>query len=403
MANRLIWLLCVLPLLLARLYADCGFDGTFALNCASAKNEEATLKEIKFGKTLYYQCTYARYDGTNYESELKHYDCTSKFNLQAKSISAKDHIIGAFVNDIFKYRGVKGTSPSVFADAIDTAPIYARIATLKPKIAAAKSQWKSFYRSVMESVKIDSKAKSGSTLSAIYAGLVTVDSKYFVDGYVNSLGEAELKPKYKKVTTLSPESQNALAALWAWLTGDASASRLSFKLSSPIDFLDKYVLSYFIQFAVLIRPIFMEMVLWAMVLLFLYSSTFYVYKKWQSRFLESPESVNALPFMTGTAVAVAFFVVPVISDGTVKQLPHGMHADSKNNGSSLAQEFIRVSAQTSTYFANWASDVAMKVFLSHSAKKMGFLDVDDTTIADLKKRAKEIDDDKTDLLQEGYF
>lgn len=291
--------------------------------------------------------------------------------------------------------------PSSSSLAQQLSSLYALAKQYQGPVNNKNTPWAGKMKTIIKSSNIDSSSKYEETMSAQLTAVFTADPNYFINKFINPAGELELKAKYKTLTsTLSATDASLWQTIVSIFTGpDNSGMGITYTPTTSIDFLDKQVLGFFIKMMELLRDVYTEMMFMFFVIAAGYTVGFYAYKKKMEKFGKEPFNINKMAFTATASLAFLFFSAPMLGDGEINEddpsQANTVHVVKKY--STLAQETLRYTAQTSNYFANMASDAVMKAYLEMVSKKQGFIDINRNDIDMLALRIEKIETNKRKL------
>ena len=282
--------------------------------------------------------------------------------------------------------------PSINTLTSNLSAVYSLAKTYQSEATKNTSPWVSKFKTILSSSNINSSKNYDQTMVAHLTAVFTADPNYFKKGFINSLGELELASKYNKLnTTLANTDVGLFTGLWNSMVGNSNAPvENKFTPSNSLDFLDKQVLGYFIRMMELLREVYTEMMFMFFVIVSGYTVAFYAYKKKMEKFGKEPFNINKMAFTATASIAFLFFSAPMLDDGVLGAentiAPQVGAKKELKSYSTLAQETLRYTAQTSNYFANMASDAVMISFLEMIGRKQGFLDITKEDIYSIASR-----------------
>lgn len=371
---------------------NCGTNNWSTIVCPPGKGEqegkEVTLAEVNVIKGTE-TCIIDR--GGNHE-ELKVIENNCDETIAEDVANEKgDSMLSHSKTNIRRYMSRMENRGVVFdkslIDALEKAPILQDIQKLQKLAKEGGEAYKKAYANMIKSLKADSHTDYSHTLSAILVGTFTLDPDYFQKGYVNNGGEISLKPEYTKLQSVSDGSTNILEELWRWFSNLTASvyDKPNEKITAigPISFMDKQVLGYFVIISEGLKNIYNNLAMILTALGVLFSIGYYAFRKTLEKYGNEPFQSNQLSFFASLAFAIMFFTAPIIHDGTLNNTNGTYEYDSKEdakNWSSLAQEAIRQTVQTSTYFANYSADIVMQGYLQLIAYKMGIINISENDI-----------------------
>lgn len=392
------------------------------------EEKEQTLSHIDF-KTGEYTCVVGEGEKT-FESKLPS-DCQNKLRKAIPPLSQQDKLNSDIKQNLVKFSnrftefGIKFDT-SAFDSAFDTGSISNQITRVQAKAADSKTgriHWDDVFKDMTKGDKIDSHTNFETTVSAILAGVFTVDPTFFEDGYVDKAGRVTINESmYFKNVFFSQFNKNdgVFNGIWDWvatLVGAGSSKKEKNKvimdIKSPVDFMDKQVLGFIVQIAEAFRKAYNEIIVIFFLFGGIYSSSYYAFRKMQEKYGNEPFQINKISFLSTAIMSFVFFAAPIVNDGKVNEpsfrveTSENMTKEEKilqlSNFSSLAQETLRFAVQNGAYYANLTSDYAMHAYLWLIAKKNGFFSINSNDISDLYGELNDLNNRKVILSSQLNF
>jgi len=392
------------------------------------EEKEQTLSYIDF-KTGEYACVVGEGEKT-FESKLPS-DCQNKLRKAIPPLSQQDKLNSDIKQNLVKFSnrftefGIKFDT-SAFDSAFDTGSISNQITRVQAKAADSKTgmiHWDDVFKDMIKDNKIDSHTNFETTVSAILAGIFTVDPTFFEDGYVDKAGRVSVNERlyFKNVFYEQFNKNDGVGdGIWDWVASLVGAGqsekekkKVIVDIKSPMDFMDKQVLGFIVQIAEAFRKAYNEIIVIFFLLGGIYSSSYYAFRKMQEKYGNEPFQINKISFLSTAIMSFVFFAAPIVDDGKVNepsfrvQTSDNMTEEEKllqlSNFSSLAQETLRFAVQNGAYYANLTSDYAMHAYLWLIAKKNGFFSINANDINDLYGELNDLNNRKIILSSQLNF
>ena len=392
----------------------CSSSNWSTIVCPPGKGEqegkEVTLDEVNVIRGT---ATCVIDKGGNHE-ELKIIDNDCDESI-AKDVSSNkgDAMLSHSKSNMEKYMNRMENRGVIFdkslIDSLKKSPILSDIQKLQDLAKQGGDAYKKAFSNMVKSLKADSRTDYSHTLAAILAGTFTLDPDYFKKGYINGAGEISLKPEFTKLQSVSKDATTLIGGVFKWFSQIFSKDDgVKEQISSigPISFMDKQVLGYFVIVSEGLRKVYdnLSMILAALGVLF--SIGYYAFRKTLEKYGNEPFQSNQLSFFASLAFAIMFFTAPIIHDGELSPSNGTFKFQNKEdakNWSSLAQEAIRQTVQTSTYFANYSADIVMQGYLQLLAYKMGVINISESEIKAKEGRLLDAEKLKIGMLKELDF
>ena len=300
-------------------------------------------------------------------------------------------MLGTFYN---RFKDGSQAMEKDFSDKIDLKPAEKKYSKYLSSFGTNRDENGKMIRAGMSAP--DSVTEYDKTLASILLGIFTADPDYFETGFVKVNGDINLNssiartpPQYK--AGLPPHAENAFAkatlppiADLAVVPGEtelARSARITTKANSlfssgldQLKFFNKHALGYLVGLNIDMKKVYNKIIMMFFLVGGLFSIGFFAYRKALEKYGNEPFQVNKLTFLSTAMISMTFFTAPVINDDQPfysPTFPHIAEVRQVENWSTLAQETIRYTLQTSTYFANMASDMVASRFYQFAAEEQG--------------------------------
>jgi len=377
----------------------CGQGDSFPdIVCPTKKDNgriiESTLYKIDFTRGIY-QCRYANgtvdntpemkiscsktletYANISTDSQRQDY-FNKKFDTSIKKFSAEVYPDESTSDKKAPNHFIGSTN---FDDFLKTYPLYEDLDNFRKNAKITDFNY------IDIDGKIDSHTHAETTLGSIITGVFTLDPEYFINGYINGLGELELNEDLKKMTLTQASTVRdmgdggVLDWFKSWFNWEDKAGEVD--TFDALSFMDRQILGFLVYLGIAFKQAYMDIIYLVLGLGVFWSFGFYTYKKTMA-LADKKDSfnVNKTSWLMGASMAIAFFVAPIVNDGEIPvQLKNNIYesgirsdADTSTNWSTPAQETLRMFLQTGTYFGNLTSDYGMFAFLKLIAYKEGII------------------------------
>jgi len=374
-------------------------------SCPKIDGEESTLEQIDFSNG-YIQCHYGKTGATTRPAFKT--NCKEKSNAEIESIRVQKKdaaLAGAISSKISKFEnrfnryGLKLNS-TLFLDALNTTKRNKEIDEVKNKAKSNKQPWEDTIATALNANPIDSHTNYRGSLSAIMAGVFTMDPSYFIEGYVDAAGRLTLRKDFKS-SAIVPKTDNGF---WSGVLDsmgfDTDYSNAKIIYESPLDFIDRQVLGYIFDIAEALRKTYNEIILIIFLFAAVFSGGYYAFNKFMERQSKTPFDINKSQFVITAIMSFLFFAAPISDDKKVNSRTEGVPTTETTSGyqvenaSTLAQETLRYSISMGTYYANKSSDYLMQAYLTFIGRKEGFLNLSENKLNALKSSVDSINREK---------
>jgi len=271
---------------------------------------------------------------------------------------------------------------------------------------------------------VDSVTSYRQTLSSILIGVFTGDPDYFETGFIDATGKVKLKGtialtgasytagmplELKKeiggmlqvpsAALLAVKGQNPDAERSVWKVAAANAWQAS---ANQLNLFNEHSLGFLLGLNIDMKKVYNKIIMMFFLIGGLFSIGYFAYRKSLEKYGNEPFQMNKLTFLSTAMISMTFFTAPIINDTNITYnaaTPHAVEVQGVDNWTTLAQETIRYTLQTSTYFANMASDMVTARFLKYIAEEFGEMVMSPDDAIALQGVAKEIEKKKYQAVQ----
>lgn len=390
--------------------SNCGINGNFSdIKCPEKEGYQTTLIDISYSRGVY-TCKYATPEGVT-ETATKKIGCVDKYKGNHLWVFGKDILLQELkrYSDIV-FKEEKNISDHFIGstkleDKFDTYKIMNELYTYSKKRQERKE------KPVQISFdKPDSHSHSDKTLGGIIIGTFTLDPDFFEPGFINQLGQIQLKPEYLNVELSDTEIQvwdyiksiifNPITEWSSKVDINNNIKAGEMNTVDPLSFMDRQVLGFLVYTGISFKQAFTDMVFLALGLSVFWSMGYYTYKKGMALQVKKDEfNIDKASWLMSASMATLFFIAPVINDGEISgyikddiyYTAYSSENETMQNWSSPAQEMLRQFLQEGNYFGNLLSDYGMFSYLRFIAYKQGLIDDPKQVFTSTVKTVEEID------------
>jgi len=383
-------LLTIIALLLSTAHlqaAGCGTNGNWSgLKCPARAGSDATIVSVNLQEGQFY-CRYGGDDGETMPAPIS-LECMEEFNSKADDTDPSPGLkekLSTFYNRVPSSSEEVYTAAS-FDKSLNTKKVNSDLKEVKAFNKSGKNAWENTLQTALNKYKIDSHTDYDRTLSSILAATFTIDPSYFKTGYLdNTTGEVMLLDDKKEI--VNNNSIKSIGQAWYEWGSKNDVNHVTVTSPSPLDFMSKLVLGYLIKISEALRKVYNEAIMIFFLMGGIYSIGYYAFRKSLEKYGNEPFQMNKISFLSAAIISMVFFSAPTIKDGDVSStafIANSTETNAIENWSSLAQETVRYSIQSGTYFANLSSDLVMQAYLSLVGREAGFMNVNPGTIGEFE-------------------